>query len=239
MNTPKLLVGLLAGATLLLTALAGRAQTLISALPYTISASGDYVLATNLAYGGASGNALTISANCVTLNLNGYYLYNSTGSATGIAVAASCVTIENGTLIGFGTGIALSGATGTVAGVRFEANVQYGVQLTNARGCTVANCQIDLSGYGWTTGQPVAGAKAIAISVNGTGNTVTNNQITLGAEGIESLSGGNLLAGNVIATTTTGITHRPGDRLRDNVTPGVQTPYAAINGGGDDLGGND
>jgi hypothetical protein len=244
MNLPKLPAALPAGATLLLllllTAVTGRAQTVISALPYTINAPGDYVLGANLTYAGASGaTAITISANCVTLNLNGFYLYNSTASATGIAVAASCVTIQNGTLIGFGTGMALSGASNTVTGVRFEANAQYGVQLTNARGSTVANCQIDQSGYGWTTGQPVTGAKGIGLSVNGSGNAIKNNQITVATKGIESLSGGNLLDGNVVATTTTGIELRPGDRLRDNVTPGVQTPYVAQSGGGDDLGGND
>ena len=54
--------------------------TKISSVPYTITQPGFYFLTGNLTYNGA-GNAITVSANNVTLDLMGFSL-SHTGSAT-------------------------------------------------------------------------------------------------------------------------------------------------------------
>lgn len=74
-------------------------RTPISSLPYTISLPGPYYVTTNLTgTGGASG--ITIAANDVTLDLNGFSLIGVPGSISGIAVNGNRtnVCVGNGTL---------------------------------------------------------------------------------------------------------------------------------------------
>jgi hypothetical protein len=61
----------------LLLALVGHTQTVIHSLPYTITASGNYVLGANLSYSpsGFTG-AITINQSNVTIDLNGHYISN-------------------------------------------------------------------------------------------------------------------------------------------------------------------
>jgi hypothetical protein len=56
-----------AGWTLL--SVSSYGQTPIASLPYTISSAGNYYLTQNLTYSGAAGNAITVSASNVTIDL--------------------------------------------------------------------------------------------------------------------------------------------------------------------------
>ena len=80
---------------------------------YTISTSGSYVLAGPIAV--ASGNALTISASNVTLDLNGFELSSSAspkaGTAIAIAAGRSSIAITNGFITNFAGGIVSDGTT--------------------------------------------------------------------------------------------------------------------------------
>ena len=81
-------------------------RTLISNLPYTISASGSYYLTGNLT--GVSGHhGITIDASNVTLDLKGYSLIGVGGSLDGINVTGETwskvnLTIRNGTIRNWG-----------------------------------------------------------------------------------------------------------------------------------------
>jgi hypothetical protein len=71
----------------------------ISSLPFTISQSGSYYLTDNLT--GVSGqNGITISADYVSVDLNGFTLTGVAGAVTGIVVtgAAKAIRVHNGTL---------------------------------------------------------------------------------------------------------------------------------------------
>jgi hypothetical protein len=62
-------------ATLSFLSVASYAQTSITSIPYTITASGTYIFAHNLLYSAANGNAITVKASHVVIDLNGYHLY--------------------------------------------------------------------------------------------------------------------------------------------------------------------
>lgn len=76
--------------------------TPISALPYTITNSGAYVVVGNLT--GTNGEVgITIQADNVTLDLNGFQLKGVVGALQGISVtdSRSSITIKNGSLVGW------------------------------------------------------------------------------------------------------------------------------------------
>ena len=79
-----------------------EARTPISSLPFTISSSGSYYLTKNLSV--SSGNAITINASGVTLDLNGFTITSTAASATGTAIlingAFQNITILNGFIQG-------------------------------------------------------------------------------------------------------------------------------------------
>lgn len=90
-----------------------EARTPISSAPFTIAASGSYYLTTNLTV--ATGNAVSISANNVTLDLNGFTISSTAPSATGTAIyLASGVNVTN---IAIFHGFIASGVTNNGSGV--------------------------------------------------------------------------------------------------------------------------
>lgn len=74
----------------------------ISSSPFVISNSGSYYLTTNLNVG--SSNAITILANEVTLDLNGFSIYSTAASANGAGImlgsSRTNITIRNGFIRG-------------------------------------------------------------------------------------------------------------------------------------------
>ena len=75
-----------------------EARTPISSAPFTISLSGSYYLTKNLTVSG--GNAITIAASAVTLDLNGFTISSTASSATGNAILLNSslhnITIRDG-----------------------------------------------------------------------------------------------------------------------------------------------
>jgi hypothetical protein len=105
--------------------------TAITALPATISGGGVYCLTGNLVTSAATGAAITISSPNVTLDLNGWRLAGlgaGLGTQTiGIVSSAANVTIRNGIVRGFKTGISLDGASNLVEGVLADQNRVSGI----------------------------------------------------------------------------------------------------------------
>ena len=80
-------------------------RTPISSSPYTISNPGSYYLTTNIV-GVSSQNGINISANNVTLDLNGFSLQGISSAINGISIQTGYtnVTVRNGTISGWGAG---------------------------------------------------------------------------------------------------------------------------------------
>src|ERR1700739_852314 len=89
----------------------GVVATPITALPFTITASGNYFLPANLAVNMATGSAITINASEVILDLNGRSLMHVAPSDPGTGVLVNDqvdVTGQNGDIVGFGIGVYFS-----------------------------------------------------------------------------------------------------------------------------------
>jgi len=125
-----------------------EARTPISSAPFTINASGSYFLAGNLPV--ASGNGVTVNADNVTLDLNGFTIAStaSPASGTGVRITGNDrnVTIQNGNIRGTTT---FAPGTFTTGGFQ-DAITDNGVNSANVRVVEVnvsgvANQGIDLA----------------------------------------------------------------------------------------------
>lgn len=114
-------------------------RTPISSVPFTITQSGAYYLTTNLSV--SANNAVTIFANGVTLDLNGFTISSSAASANGTGIAiATCtnITIFNGHVQGGATnnGSGAWGGGGFTSGI-YATNGSYNLRVS---GVTVSGC---------------------------------------------------------------------------------------------------
>jgi parallel beta-helix repeat protein len=162
--------------------------------PFTIGGRGTFRLTGNLAVP-ASTNAINVTAPSVTIDLNGFSI-NGPGStsATPIGINAAGrkdVTVENGTVTGFGTGVEV-GQFGIVRNAHADANGDgiNGDTNTVIESCTVNN-SLDTAG--------------VALFCFGvcvvSGNTVNGNADV----GIKCSSNGCVIKGNTADANTTGI----------------------------------
>ncbi len=152
-------------------AVANRARTPISSAPYTITDNGSYYLTTNLTVSG--GHAITIAANNVTLDLNGFTISSTAPSATGVAILLSGyrtnVAIYNGHIQsgvtndnagvfggpGFGYGISAGGDPSNVRvrDVSVRGVLYDGINLRPYTDTVVESCTVDVAGsYGIVAG---------------------------------------------------------------------------------------
>ena len=85
-------------------------RTPISSLPFTISTPGIYYLTKNIT---TAGNGIVINANDVVLDLGGFTIVGDRGVAdTGVDITTQTnVTIRNGTVRNFGTGVNVGAAS--------------------------------------------------------------------------------------------------------------------------------
>jgi hypothetical protein len=239
--------------TLAFSAELSSAQTIITTLPYTISTPGIYALSHPLAYSSLSGNAISVMASNVTINLNGYGITNTADQTktTANAIYGSNVenlTIENGEIFGFFRGIFV---TGPSSGISFNAGhiVQnlrlayctgVGIYLQYVSNCLIQNCLVSIIG---TTGGGVqVNSFAFGISVRslGGGTRVYRNQVfNSTGDGFFALANGSqgaYLEQNLATNCKFGFDFLDTvEAYRDNASFGATT--AAFNGG-NDFGGN-
>ena len=136
-------------------------------MPYTISSPGSYYLANNLSV--TNGSAITITANQVTLDLNGFTLSSTEASPTGtgilLAGGNTDITILNGHITGnviysggnytgsgFANGIYYSGSNPEnvlVSHVSVSGCLYYGIYLSYNNSTAVDFCTVQIIGsYG-------------------------------------------------------------------------------------------
>ena len=120
----------------------------ISSAPFTITQPGSYYLTTNLTVSG--GDAITIAANGVTLDLNGFTIASTTNPASGTAVLINGglqdITIQNGHIQG---GVTNDGS-GVFSGPGFGYGIYYSGVPQNVRvsGVSVSGCRFDGTNVG-------------------------------------------------------------------------------------------
>ena len=128
-------------------------RTPISSIPITISNAGSYYLTTNLT-GAASSSGITVSADNVTLDLNGFALVGVGGSLNGITAPTpiSSFTVRNGTIRNWiGSGISVSASDSTFERLSLLSNSSTG--LSGGTHALVRDCAVASNGSGIVVGQ--------------------------------------------------------------------------------------
>ena len=121
--------------------------------------------------------AITITANNVTLDLNGWKVGGQaagTGTqATGIASTANNVTIENGIVRGFYVGIVLGGRGVVVQDMLVDQNTKFGIEVDGPDAVIKRNQVVQTGGSTASTD-----VDAIGIAAYGPGSSVSNNVVS-------------------------------------------------------------
>ena len=119
-------------------------RTAITNLPVTITSGGSYYLTTSL----TNTQGITIQADNVTIDLNGFALVGASGSTDGISVSSTRynIAIRNGVVCDWGqTGIsALSAQNSQVSNLRVRDCGLYGLRLGKAG--LIADCSVSGNG---------------------------------------------------------------------------------------------
>ena len=204
----RLFANLAFATALTLLSAASYGQTLIVSLPYTITADGTYKFAHDLTYSATVGNAITVNASNVTIDLDGYQLVSTASNSYNFGIYAnnvSNVSVKNGGIVGFTFGVEMAYPQGA-SNVNFGHLVD-GLHLTNnevgvgcymSKACVVRNCQFEGGFYG-------------VEFFNGTGNRASNNAATgmyygfysNGSDYFDSNYADSCLDGGIYATSAT------------------------------------
>jgi len=182
-GTALVLIGLVPalGASLIAGARKEAAPShVISAIPCVIRTPGTYCLARDLCYDSLSGNAITVDANDVTIDLDGCRLSceaGPTSRAVGIfSSQCSAVTIRNGTVQGFHFGAQFCGVNcrdNQVCNVTFADNWYIGLWIEGKQSLAMSNRVENTGGCslpGFTT--------PIGMRLVGEGCALINNQVS-------------------------------------------------------------
>ena len=208
----------------------------ITNLPCIISQPGSYYLTTNLT--GTSGfDGITISANDVTLDLNGFALEGIPGSGNGIySGPKSGLVVRNGTIRGWGTsGIGASTATDCrYQELRVSDNGGRGIYAGN--NCEIHHCTANNNGLdGIAGGLSVTVTHSVAQNNTKEGITVSrDSRITdcaiksNGDMGLVTGDRASLTDSAIVSNASVGVQTGEGCRVRsclisDNGSDGLQT----------------
>ena len=229
----RLFANSIVAASSLLLSVVSYGQTPISSVPFTISAPGTYILTTGLTYSAASGAAIVVNANNVTINLNGHYIICSasgTISATGIFASNKLnIRVLNGEILKFFHGVGFDFTSGTnnnighvVDSVGFWNNT-YGVWFHQTQASVVRNCIFNggtagidfFAGTGNRAVGNVATGVGFAFFSDGTDYFDSNYADHCGT-GVDALSATTKLRFNTTTNCTTGVTGGTSEFSNDN-----------------------
>ena len=182
--------------------------TAITSLPYTINTQGIYCLIDKISTNITTGNAIEITVNNVTIDLNENALGGlGAGTATtavGIyAYQKKNITIKNGVVRGFRTGIHLdddasnAASTGNVVqGILADQNRQIGIRMEGT-GNAVLNSRV--VNTGGTPAEPDLNSRGILLA--GPGGKMRGNSVS----GTYTLGTGNSFANGIVASNANGV----------------------------------
>ena len=251
--------------------ISNAACTSITSLPYAISSSGSYCLTGNRSVNTQTNTntyvgAITVSADDVTLDLGGFEIKNTNSDpltnlyTVGVLSMGphSNITIKNGRINGYGTGLYLYGRDGAIYNSIIENITIYNfatdsIRVNNGFKCIIRNSKVFGHSGIESRGIEVSGdynsvidneVKEVVygITASGSRNIVDNNRVTGselamqtdGARGIHIDYDG-FAVNNRINSFNVGINSLPGAKYRDNLTINCTTPYT---GWGTDAGNN-
>jgi nitrous oxidase accessory protein NosD len=206
--------------------MSASAKTIIESVPFTITKAGTYVLDGDLTLSGTNQTGITVNASNVVIDLAGFTLTTSdtTLANFGITVSSTAtnVTIQNGTITGFGAGVRLLGAQELAQNLRL---LSAGTGVYAASSCTasvVQNCFI--AGPGNNNGVLLDGCRDVVVK---------NNQILFEVTGGNS-AGNNSFIANYIGNCQVGLSMSATDKYQANVTNTCETPFVGGTAVGDE-----
>jgi len=166
--------------------------TKVTTVPFTINASGNYCLEKHLSTTAtATTNAITINADYVTLDLNGFKLDGSAaapGARKGVfALNRKGIVIRNGVVRGFARAVSLegSGSSHIIEELRVEASALAGI-WAEGTGVVVRGCRVS------ATTPPTPDTSADGIRIAGVEARVLNNDV------LDTLATGNGTARSIV-----------------------------------------
>jgi len=166
-------------------------RTPITNVPVTISAPGSYYL-TDSFIGVVGWDGITIDADAVTLDLNGFKLTGKAGSLSGIRVASnrSGISIRNGSVEGWGQhGIDASSAFASeVLDVRARTNELFGIWV--GKGCRVARCTAHINNLAGIAAKDGSAVEDCVARWNPVGIGVENGCLIRGCTANENTANG-------------------------------------------------
>ncbi|HVC28976.1 MAG TPA: hypothetical protein VNF48_05430 [Gammaproteobacteria bacterium] len=205
--------------------------TPITSLPATIMTQGLYCLTGNLATSETSGAAITINANNVTLDLNGWKVGGQgagTGTqAYGIYSSATNVTIKDGIVRGFYFGILLNGQGAVVQNMMVNQNTFVGISVDGLGSLVEHNQVVDTGGstinssvdaYGISSG---SGALVSDNMVSGVTATGSGQETGISIDGTNSIARNNVVSNTALppsGVTAYGIENFQGIALNNTVS---------------------
>jgi parallel beta-helix repeat protein len=180
----------------------------ITALPATLTTQGTWCLARNLSVDMSSGAAITIAANNIALDCNGFGIGGPAGAATQavgvLALQRTNVTVRNCSISGFRYGVRLEGSGHVVEDNRLDNNTSVGIRVFGDGSIVRGNRVSDTGG---STVSTTAAGISTGGSVDVADNTVAD-VAALAATGQGSnygiLTNGNL-SGRVVGNRIRGI----------------------------------
>lgn len=187
---------------------------------FSINRSGSYYLTGNRTNTTAGSFAISVNANDVVIDLNGFTLSGAGVAQLGVSAAfRTNLTILNGTIrdfTGIGIGVGNAGSGVTIAGVSVLNNGSFGIGMLAVTGCRVVDCLIEGNhgGIGVSDNSIIAnnriiGAPGTQYGINAGDNClITENVITSRdtntayAWGIFVTGNGSRILGNTVAYTS-------------------------------------
>jgi hypothetical protein len=196
----------------------------VSALPTTISSSGTWCLKQNLATAAATGSAININADNVTVDCNDFAISGSAGTATnaiGIyALNRNNINVRHCTVQGFRYGVALlsttSGGGHAVEDNRLMGNTYMGIRVDGDGSVVRRNLVLD-------TGTTTTSANVFGLYTSGSVNVVDNT-----VSGVAARVGSNGSAYGIY-TINDPDGSIEGNRVRHIVHDGTGKDYGILN----------
>lgn len=241
----KLIPSLLTSLVVVLAPAGARAETnsctAVATLPAVISTAGIYCLNKDFTVNMPSGVAIDITSPNVVLDLNAHRLANTAGStntATAIQSAEARITIKNGTIRGFQSGVRLSGQPFT----RAQAHLVEDLRIDKTSLPILCNGPALIRRNWIAETGPGTASFAAAIVLYGDESRVIDNDIV----GVTAAPGVNTFGMLVYSDNVLAVNNRIDDsevgmqflssscKYRDNLTTTVTYPYL----GGTDAGNN-